>query len=374
MLITNIYRDLILNIKNFPGRSAPRKIVTIECDDWGGIRIPSKEVYGKLLKAGLPVDTCRYRFDTLESIDDLQQLFHLLESIKGNNGHEVVMTPLTTVANPDFKKIKQSDFSEYHYEKFTETLLGYGRGPEVIDLWKKGISKGIFVPELHGREHISVQVWLQKLREGNKDLLYAFENGYISLNINDVKPAANSFRAEFYFDSITQIPFLEKSIKTGVDLFVEIFGYTPRIFVPSNAIFHPIFEQKLAETGVKYLNVWHFNPILDKNGNIKSKYYRNGKRTSAGITYYVRNCSFEPTDQSYFGIESTLKQISAAFRWRKPAIISTHRVNFVGGIDPANREFGLTELKRLLKEVLKRWPDVEFMSSSDMFKVLYPNN
>ena len=34
-------------------------------------------------------------------------------------------TPLTIVANPDFSKIRDSDFSEYFYESFAETLKRY---------------------------------------------------------------------------------------------------------------------------------------------------------------------------------------------------------------------------------------------------------
>ena len=69
-------------------------------------------------------------------------------------------------------------------------------------------------------------------------------------------------------------------------------------------------------------------------------------------------------------MDITLRQIAAAFRWKKPAIISTHRVNFVGGINKQNREAGLKELHSLLKTIVKRWPDVEFMSTVNMLKEL----
>jgi len=50
-----------------------------------------------------------------------------------------------------------------------------------------------------------------------------------------------------------------------------------------------------AETGVKYLYVSSFNPIPGKNGRIKYKFIRNGKKSSDGLIYYTRNCAFEPT-------------------------------------------------------------------------------
>jgi hypothetical protein len=43
----------------------------------------------------------------------------------------------------------------------------------------------------------------------------------------------------------------------------------------------------------------------------------------------------------------------------------------VGGIEASNREQGMQELSKLLVAILKRWPDVEFMSSAEMLKILY---
>ena len=91
------------------------------------------------------------------------------------------------------------------------------------------------------------------------------------------------------------------------------------------------------------------------------------KTNRFGLTYYTRNCVFEPTDINYKGVDFTLKQIETAFRWRKPAFISTHRVNFIGRLDKKNREKGLKELKILLKSIIRKWPEVEFMSSKQYF-------
>jgi hypothetical protein len=370
----SIYYNLIINLKNIPGWRTSRKIVVIECDDWGGIRIPSKEIYEKLIKGGLAMDKGRFRYDTLETIEDLDKLFTILDSVKDKNGHSAVMSPITNTANPDFEKIKQSDFKEYHYEKFTETLIRYGRGTGVFKLWKQGIQAGVFVPELHGREHITVQIWLQKLREGNKDLLLAFDNGLAAVEVPGVHPAAGEFRPEFYFDSESQKPFLKRSIIEGVNLFKEIFGYTPRVFVPSNGIFHPDFEETVTETGVKFLYVSHSMPYPVNGGELKYRRFITGQRGPGDLTYYTRNCAFEPTSAIYKGIDPTLKQIAAAFRWHKPANISTHRVNFAGGIEPASRERGLSELSKLLQAIVKRWPDVEFMSSGDALEFMRNSN
>ena len=52
-----------------------------------------------------------------------------------------------------------------------------------------------------------------------------------------------------------------------------------------------------------------------------------------------------------------------AFACGTPAIITSHRVNFIGSLDLKNRTENLQKFSELLSEILKRWPDVEFMTS-----------
>ena len=59
-----------------------------------------------------------------------------------------------------------------------------------------------------------------------------------------------------------------------------------------------------------------------------------------------------------------------AFRYNNPAIISGHRVNFSGHIEPSIREFGIGELNKLLNRIVKRWPEVEFMSSVQLGELI----
>lgn len=59
-----------------------------------------------------------------------------------------------------------------------------------------------------------------------------------------------------------------------------------------------------------------------------------------------------------------------AFRWNKTAIISTHRINFIGLIDNRNREKNLKLFKILLSEIVKRWPDVEFITSEQLGDII----
>ena len=63
-----------------------------------------------------------------------------------------------------------------------------------------------------------------------------------------------------------------------------------------------------------------------------------------------------------------MKEIEIAFRWKKPAVISTHRVNYIGNLVENNRIKGLQSLKELLTKMLAKWPDIEFMTSVELGK------
>jgi len=366
-----IKQNIILNLKNIPGWRIRRKIVVIECDDWGSIRMPSRHVYNTLTNKGLNVATGWFNeIDTLESQTDIEHLCDILEKVKDKNGSSGIITTFTNPANPDFDRIKSSGFTEYYYEPLSLTLRRYYPEVDVLKVLKEAIRAGFLSPEFHGRDHLAVNFWMEKLREGNTDLLIAFDHRFTCLDVANVPTPAKEFRAEFYFTHEDQKPFLKKAISDGVYLFKEIFGFMPRVFVPGNGIFHPDFNKKLAENGIKFQCVHHNSPYPSDDGKLKNRYYFSGQHSPEGIVYYIRNCAFEPADPSYIGIYKTMNQIEAAFRWGKPAIISTHRVNFVGSISQENREHGLRELKFLLKAIVSKWPDTEFMSSAEALELM----
>jgi hypothetical protein len=101
----------------------------IESDDWGSIRMPDKKTVDFLKTKGLAVEKCPYVMnDCLESNDDLEVLFEFIEK---KNKHTVITANFLT-ANPNFQKIKESNFRTYHYEFIEKTLKNYPRLENVI--------------------------------------------------------------------------------------------------------------------------------------------------------------------------------------------------------------------------------------------------
>ena len=61
-----------------------------------------------------------------------------------------------------------------------------------------------------------------------------------------------------------------------------------------------------------------------------------------------------------------LESIAIAFKWDKPAIISTHRINFVGGLDENQRNHNLKLLKEVITKAILKWPDIQFIDSESL--------
>jgi hypothetical protein len=133
-------------------------------------------------------------------------------------------------------------------------------------------------------------------------------------------------------------------------------------------------EKILQENGIKYIQGSNVQlvPVDDSTYKIRKKYHYMGQKNKFNQHYLVRNCLFEPTQSNNPQVVSQiLKDIKLAFSHKKPAIIGTHRVNYIGSLNPKNRDNNLRLLQQLLNEIVKKWPDVEFISSDQLGKLIF---
>lgn len=353
------------NISNIPGWCTSRKIVVIESDDWGSIRMPSKEAFQILSNKGLMSDKSHYNlYDSLESNEDLTRLYEVLSRYRDINGKYPVFTGICVIANPDFEKIKLSGFENYYYEPFTETLKKYPAHDEVFSLWKSGIENRLFVPQFHGREHLNIQRWLRDLKANNSDTRAAFDLGLWGILTPKI---TKTYQAAFDLDFSEDIHILHTVINEGLSIFEDLLGYKAEYFVPTNGYFNSDLESTLNKCGIRFINTDKIKDEPLGNGRYRRSYHYLGQKNQYRQTFLTRNCLFEPGELNNINwIDKCLYDIGIAFRWKKPATISTHRVNYIGFLDPLNRDRNLKKLSELLSEILNKWPDVEFMTSTEL--------
>lgn len=357
-------KDLFLpTLINRKGLSIEGKYLLIESDDWGAIRTPSREALKEMSHKGLIHSDNVYRFDALASEDDLNYLFDLLSKYKDEEGNPPVFTANTIVANPDFEKIKDSNFQQYYYESFLETFKKYPAHENNFKIWKKGISEGFFKPQCHGREHVNVNRWMKEVRSGNEKVLTSFNHGSTYAGYDDY-----SFMEALDWDEKKEVEDHTGIVNEGLDLFKEIFGYASKSFIAPCYCWDPEIERILAIKGIEWIQGVR-KQFMPRGGfkNYEPKIHSFGELNKLNMRYNIRNCVFEPSmSKQKDWVSSCLAKIANAFYWNKPAVITSHRINYVGFIDEKNRDRGLKQLDELLYRITKNWPDIRFISTDQL--------
>lgn len=354
------------------GWTTNRKIVVIESDDWGSIRMPSRKIYEKSLKNGYRVDLNPYeRYDSLESEDDLTCLFETLSKFRDINGNHPQFTANSVVANPDFEKIKKSNNTEYHFETIDKTFASYPRHKYSLDLWYEGERNGVFYIQYHGREHFNSHLFMNALKDKKAEALWAMENK-MGGSIRKYGDNKNIYVAASDFSAQKELEDGVKSIIEGLHLFRQLHQKDSKSYIATNYTWPKEFEKALSEEGVQYLQGSFIQrlPKLHKTDN-KIIYHFLGELNKYNQMFLVRNVGFEPSiSQREDYVDLCLKNIDKSFRLNKPAIISSHRLNYIGSIFEENRTDSLRKLTELLKEVQKKWPDVEFMNTVELSEIM----
>lgn len=253
-MIRSLRRSHARHANNYKGWRTSREIIVIESDDWGSICMPSAEIKQILIRQNYRVDKCPYTsFDALAGEKDLNDLFSVLSDIKDGRGNHPVVTANAVMTNPDFKKIRDSDFNIYHYEMFTETLKRYPEHQNSFEIWKKGIAGHLFYPQFHGREHLNIKLWLDILQQRDSCYRDVFNNSVFYLGSHRKDGGSISIRAAYDTDKTEDLRVQAELVREGLELFENLFGYKSRSFIAPNFIYHPKLNRTLFDYGVQYI-------------------------------------------------------------------------------------------------------------------------
>lgn len=366
---------IVNNIKNIYGWKTKRKIVVFSVDDYGNVRLDSKQARENMDKAGLKVMSRFDAYDTLETKEDLEMLYEALTSVKDKNNKPAIFTPFALPCNINFEAMAETGNTKYIYELLPETYQKLeakdtNAYKNTWELWQEGIDKGLMQPQFHGREHLNLKVFEEKLDQKDHEVLTALKNrSYTSISGSGYPTI--SISAAFDFFKLEENNNFQEIIQDGLDQFEKVYGYRSIHFNPPGGREHPVIHQYLKDSGIKYLDTPLVKQEHQGEGEYKKIINYTGKKNHLGMSYQVRNVVFEPThDRGFDWVNYSLKQVEVAFRWSRPVIISSHRVNFCGHIDPKNREIGIIALKKLLKKIVQKWPSVEFMSSVELGELI----
>jgi hypothetical protein len=378
-MITELKKKVSAFKQNLGGFTTNRKIVVIESDDWGSVRMPNKEAYKTLIEKGIPVNLCPFlKYDGFENADDFECLSQTIKSIEDNYGKRPKITANYIMSNPDFESIRQSDFSSYHYISLDQKIENEVGMQNYKDIVLNAQSEKYFHPQLHGREHVNVPLWLQFLKANSKETHIAFDQKVYGVSTTITTEKRRSFLPALDYDSENEFnEFTRISLLEGQKLFKDFFDYDSRSFIAPNYTWDDSVESVLNEMGVKYIQSSR-NQCVSKGGQINGVKFRKhkiGEANEQNQLYIVRNVIFEPATVSNkeMCLQDCYNQISMAFLTRKPAVISMHRLNFMGSLVEQNRMDNLKLFEKLITKLLLKWPDIEFMTTDELGDLIKKN-
>ena len=355
------------NLKNLRGWRTPRKLVAFAVDDYANVRVDSREALERLSGAGLDLSSPFDRLDTVETRQDLEALFEVLDSVRDGRERPVIFTAYAMAANPDFGRMLENG-AKYRYETVSDTFSRLSSEQAAAydgawSLWQEGMAKGLIQPQFHGREHLNIDLLEHKLREKSPDVMANLGNKSLAGITDDPALPGVGFTHAFGLNDRSQLDRHREILRDGLELFEKVWGFRSITFTPPAQKLHPSLFAVAEEGGVASIDKPLRCMRAMGDGTERRESNRSGRQRAQDHVTVVRNVVFEPGKNMGFDpVERALDQVAAAFRWRKPAIVSSHRVNFCGHIDESNRKRALGQLGVLLGRITQRWPDVEFVS------------
>jgi len=335
------------------------------------VRVASRAARQRLIDAGLDLSAQMDRYDTLETREDLEVLFEVLDSVRDSRDRPAKFTAYALSANPDFARIR-ADGAHYHGEAVPITFARLESWQPTAyrgawEMWQEGMQRRLLQPQFHGREHLNVALFERKLRSGAADLRANIEQESLAGITGDAAMPGVGFTHAFGLHDAADLARHREILADGLDRFEQVWGFRSKTFTPPAQKLHPSLYETVESGGVASIDKPFRCTRAMGDGTHRREVNRSGRQRGQHHLTVVRNAVFEPgKDMGFDPVERAVQQVAAAFRWRKPAVISAHRVNFCGHLDEANRRHGLTALKKLLERIAARWPNAEFVGVDEL--------
>jgi len=312
-----------------------RPILIIESDDWG----PG------------PVDQA----------DALIATARLLGNFTDIDGRRPVMTLGMVLATADGEKV---------YSR--QSIAGPLYAP-LLEAIHKGVDAGVFTVQLHGMEHFwppalmtasradeSVKAWLEQAPHSATETLPSpLQSRWVDASVLPARAL-----------SVVEV---RQAVQEEVSAFQTIFGCPPRVVVPPTFVWNAVVEQAWAEAGVEVIVTpgrrYETRDAAGQLAGAGASIY-NGQAGNNGSVYLVRNDYFEPA------LGHTAEQAIAALdlktRLGRPTLLESHRFNFLGSDERLTN--ALAELEKLLRLALDIHPDLAFLSTEKLARILVTRN
>lgn len=345
------------------------KIVVFESDDWGTYRTFDKKSLTRLAKHFGDENDPFIKYDSLESKEDVERLMGVLSKHSGFDGKTPVFTMNFGFRSPNFKAIIESNYSVFFDKDLKDSYL-FANKESALTSIKKGIKGHLFEPQLHAVHHINVSEWMISLKNNtsHKTIVDNFCLDYSHI--------IDKNRPFLFMDEMRDIEKnrINQYLLNANEIFKNEFGFYSSSFIPCCNVINSEKDCVFANTHIDCVQGSPYYFSFDKK---RKRYFKHSRKwKNDGVVHLIRNCLFEPSlnSENIDNVKECLWQIKKAFKHNKPAIICTHRLNYIGSIDYTNQLKNLDLLDILLTEIEKKYPDVIYMSSNELARRIKNGN
>jgi len=325
-------------------------VLVVSSDDWGGVNSP-------------------------ETVEDLDKLRDVLMSVTDAEGKPLTLTAYMNPAEPDFERIYEEQYSSYSYR------YCYRNKPEVALRLRELHEEGLVDIQFHGREHYNIPLWLSLLRDDHPGFREACRACRIPWRESPgwdgkagTDPRLPFLRQSFlnassYPTKALSVEEQREIIASGLAMMEAELGLRPVIFTAPGYAYDTNTLHAMALAGIWFIDSNKRRiQLTDDEGNVMESGERLDYGAEIGVRGIVRNASFEPYKKKRLAV--TMIEIRRALASGRPIVVSSHRWNYVGAVNP-NRDRDLLLLRELAAQTKAEAPDVVFLSASDLAKHLY---
>lgn len=314
-----------------------RPVLVIESDDWG----PGPDWHA----------------------ERLAQIRQCLARHRDTEDRPAVMTLGVVLAAPDTEAMGQNDLSVYH-----RTTLADVRCHLLLEQMQAGSVDGVFALQLHGMEHYWPPALLHAAREDER--LQAWLTGDIFPPYEALPPALQSrwLDGSRLPSQPLSVEEIQLAVAEETAAWQLIFGQSTRVVVPPTFVWTREVEAAWVAAGIKVIiTPGRRYTYRDMAGlpAAEAGELHNGQIAAGEACYLVRDIYFEP--ERGHTAEQALEQASRRFLYGRPALLETHRSNFIG----SESEFleSLARMDELLCAARRRWPGLTFLSPEALARI-----
>jgi hypothetical protein len=214
-------------------------------------------------------------------------------------------------------------------------------------LWEElalATSAGVWWPELHGLHHVPESAWISALRRGEADALRGHEHQCL---------VCRAVEGSGEYDPTEPAALRTRNLGLSIEAFRARFGRTPGSLCPPDYRWDETLEADAERLGVT---------TIQGKAEQAASFVRVRRllrrdpfpRTNGRRFYMPPRVAFEPRGDASpagrLGAEAAHRRVRGAWSRLRPAVLSTHRVNYAH-LDAAWSEAGRAALRDLLRRL-----------------------